>query len=112
MVLAAHRKRAVKLGHAGALVGAAVDLDQAFLADAHAAEDAARLVALGQPQFADAGRGQSGGQGLAAPALDDPALEIESDPLAVLNQFPAMSPQRRVPRPFVDRAESRGVNVG
>ena len=30
------------------------------------------------------------------PALDDPALEIDSDPLAVLNQFPAMSPQRRV----------------
>ena len=95
MALAPHRDRPLQLGHAGALIGAAVDLDQAFLADPHAAEDAARLSAPGQAQLPDTGGGKCGGQGLAAPTAERRAFEIDGDGRFLRNQRPSLSPELR-----------------
>ena len=80
--LRADGQRPVDLGHAGALVRPAVDLDQAVLADAHAAEQAAWRATAGRAQGGDAGRRQGRGQGLAAPGGQRAAVEGDRDRLA------------------------------
>ena len=77
MGLAPHRARPVELGHAGALIAAAVDLDKAFLADAHAAEEAAPLARFRFPQFPFAGGGECRRQSLTRTSSDLTALEAE-----------------------------------
>ena len=86
-LLAAHVDRFFQLGHAGPLARPAVDLHQAFLADAHAAEEAAVHALAGNPKFPFAHGGQGGGQGLPAPAADGPALELEFDDVGAWPQL-------------------------
>lgn len=65
--------------HAGAFIGAAVDLDEAILAHAHAAEYAALGAAARRPEAANAMGGERGGEALAVPRLQSPAFEFDLD---------------------------------
>ncbi len=80
-ILPTHPHRPVELGHAGALVRLSVDLHQAFLANAHAAEESARGARARLAQLALARGGQRRGKGFASPAANGPALEFETDTL-------------------------------
>ena len=75
--LAAHLVRAGDLRHACALVRAAVDRDEAIVADAHAAEQPARCAVPGRAKGPDSGRGQGGRHGLARVRRDLPAVEAD-----------------------------------
>src|SRR4029077_423388 len=88
MALTPDRHGLLELGHAGALIGDAIDLHQAFLADAHAAEYPAGLLAAREAHRADAGGGQGRGQALAAPAAQALSLELDCDPVG-LREFAA-----------------------
>jgi hypothetical protein len=68
MALMPDRHGLLELGHAGALVGNTIDLHQAFLAGAHAAEHSAGLLSPREAQRADPGGGQGSGEALTAPA--------------------------------------------
>ena len=83
MPLAPYRARPVELGHAGPLIAPAVDLDEAFLADAHAAEQAASLAGFRLPQFPFACGRERRRQGLARTSSDLAALEAEGHRLGV-----------------------------
>src|SRR5262249_4314539 len=78
MRLAANRDRLRELRHAGALVREPVDLDEAFLADAHPAKEPARRAAGGLSERLLAGGDESGGHGLAGPRREGPAVERDA----------------------------------
>jgi hypothetical protein len=79
MGLAPHRARPVEFGHAGAQIAAAIDLDETFLADAHAAEEPAPLACLRFPQFPFAGGGERRHQGFAGAAANRVSMKIHRD---------------------------------
>ena len=70
---------ACDLGEAGALVGPAVDRDQAVEADAHAAERPARRARTGLAHGDDVGGRQRRGDGLARQRLDLATVEAKAD---------------------------------
>ena len=71
-----------ELRHTGALAGPSVHIDDAFEANAHATENAARRAVPGPPKAENAGRGQGGGQGLAFEAGQRSTVEGERDGLS------------------------------
>src|SRR5689334_1581431 len=92
MPLPPDRDGSLELRHAGPLVGDAVDLHQALLADAHAAEKAAGLVGAREPQCPDASRGQGRREALAATPEKPLTFELECDRIGI-GELAAASPQ-------------------